>query len=198
MFVPDYSESIPGYTGHRQEQLNVEPDTQQPGGPRKHIPGYGGYVPGVKSENVFGQTYGKTSFASSAGSFPKGIDQDPHVKFNSVMKGEFIDHSQVAHLHETTAQIVGVSRGQDMYKKVSKKCLKFYDTICCNLSFTLHTVTNINDIYFCFYSQFHLVKFTLSMDLPLHKKQWKNNLKVQVLKINIMPLLELSKNRLPV
>jgi len=117
MFVPDYSESIPGYTGHRQEQLNVEADTQQPGGPRKHIPGYGGYVPGVKSENVFGQTYGKTSFASSAGSFPKGIDQDPHVKFNSVMKGEFIDHSLVAHTHETTAQIVGVSRGQDMYKK---------------------------------------------------------------------------------
>ena len=125
MFVPDYSESIPGYTGHRQEQLNVEADTQQPGGPRKHIPGYGGYVPGVKSENVFGQTYGKTSFASSAGSFPKGIDQDPHVKFNSVMKGEFIDHSLVAHTHETTAQIVGVSRGQDMYKKVSKKCLNF-------------------------------------------------------------------------
>ena len=61
MFVPDYSESIPGYTGHRQEQLKVEADTQQPGGPRKHIPGYGGYVPGVKSENVFGQTYGKTS-----------------------------------------------------------------------------------------------------------------------------------------
>lgn len=76
-----------------------------------------GYIPGVKSENVFGLTSGKSSFASSAQSFPKGIDQDPHVKFQSVMKGEFIDHSQVAHLHETTAQIVGVQRGEDVYKK---------------------------------------------------------------------------------
>jgi hypothetical protein len=35
------------------------------------------------------------------------------------MKGEFIDHAQVMHLHETTAQIVGVDRGEDLYKKVS-------------------------------------------------------------------------------
>jgi len=42
---------------------------------------------------VFGQTYGKSTFASSAQSFPRGIDQDAHVKFQSVMKGEFIDHS---------------------------------------------------------------------------------------------------------
>ena len=119
MFVPNYSESIPGYTGHRPEQLDNGPDKQQPTGPRKHIPGYGGYVPGIKSENVFGQTYGKTSYASSAGNFPKGIDQEPNVKFNSIMKNEFINHSEVAHLHETTAQIVGVQRGEDMYKKVS-------------------------------------------------------------------------------
>ena len=115
------------------------------------------------------------------------------------MKGEFIDHSQVAHLHETTAQIVGVSRGQDMYKKLSsKKCLKIYDMICCNLSFDLHTVTNINLIYFCLNSLFHLLKFTLSMDLPLHKILLMNNLKVLTLKNNIMPLLELSRKLLPV
>ena len=36
------------------------------------------------------------------------------------MKGEFIDHAQVMHLHDTTAQIVGVDRGEDLYKKVSK------------------------------------------------------------------------------
>ena len=86
MFVPDYKNSIPGYTGHKPEQLDTGKDIQQPTLPRKQIPGYGGYVPGVKSENVFGQTYGKTSFASSAQTFPKGIDQDPDVKFRSVMK----------------------------------------------------------------------------------------------------------------
>jgi hypothetical protein len=119
MFVPDYKNSIPGYTGHKPDQLDTGKDIQQPMLPRKQIPGYGGYVPGVKSENVYGKTYGKTSFASSAHSFPKGIDQDPDVKFKSVMKGEFIDHAQVMHLHETTAQIVGVDRGEDLYKKVS-------------------------------------------------------------------------------
>ena len=115
-----YTDPIPGYTGHRPELLNPnEKDQQQASDPRKHIPGYGGYVPGVKSENVFGKTYGKTSYASSAKSFPRGIDQAAHVKFQSVMKEQFIDHSEVAHLHETTAEIVGVQRGPDMYKKVS-------------------------------------------------------------------------------
>ena len=86
-----------------------------------------------------------------------------------------------------------------MYKKLSsKKCLKIYDMICCNLSFDLHTVTNINLIYFCLNSLFHLLKFTLSMDLPLHKILLMNNLKVLTLKNNIMPLLELSRKLLPV
>lgn len=94
MFVPDYSNAIPGYTGHRPELVDVqESDLQQSKDPRKQIPGYGGYIPGVKSENVFGQTYGKTSYASQAKAFPRGIDQNPNVKFQSVMKQEFIDHS---------------------------------------------------------------------------------------------------------
>jgi len=42
------------------------------------------------------------------------------------MKGEFIDHALVMHLHETTAQIVGVDRGEDLYKKVSIKNQKYY------------------------------------------------------------------------
>ncbi len=120
MFIPDYKNAIPGYTGHKPELHNPsEQDLQQKKEPRKHIPGYGGYVPGVKSENVFGQTYGKTSYASSAQNFPKGIDQDAHVKYKSVMKQEFLNHSEVAHLHEKVADIVGVQRGQDTYKKVS-------------------------------------------------------------------------------
>jgi hypothetical protein len=48
--------------------------------------GYGGYVPGVKSENVYGQTYGKTSFASSGKTFGRGMDQPAHLKYNTSMK----------------------------------------------------------------------------------------------------------------
>lgn len=69
MFVPNHSTAIPGYTGHRPGVYSVENDSQQPKGPRKIIPGYGGYISGVKSENVFGQTYGKTTYASSANQF---------------------------------------------------------------------------------------------------------------------------------
>ena len=66
MFVPNHSNAIPGYTGHRPENSAPDADVQQPKGPRKNIPGYGGYIPGVKSENVYGRTYGKTTFQSSA------------------------------------------------------------------------------------------------------------------------------------
>lgn len=66
---------------------------------------------------MFGQTYGKTSYASSANQFPRGIDQPADVKFQTTFKSEFVQHSQKQ--HETTAQIVGVQRQQDQYKKVS-------------------------------------------------------------------------------
>ena len=71
---------------------------------------------GVKSENVFGQTYGKVSYQSTAGQIERGIDLPPHNKYNSTFRSEFVRHSdkQV----ETTAQLVGVQRARDSYKKV--------------------------------------------------------------------------------
>ncbi len=79
--------------------------------------GYAGYIPGVQSENLFGQTYGKTSFASSAGSFHRGIDQPADVKFNTMMKSEFIDHATQS--HDTIAKIVGVDRDETRFTRVS-------------------------------------------------------------------------------
>ena len=81
--------------------------------------GYGGYITGVKSENVFGETYGKTTLASSAKAFSRGMDLPPEVKYNTTMKAEFLDNSIKAETAESVATIVGVSRGEDMYKKVS-------------------------------------------------------------------------------
>ena len=105
--------------------------------------GYGGYVPGVKSENVYGQTYGKTSYASAAKSFVRGMEEPAHLKYNTSMKMEFVDHAQRSHLIETTAQIVGVERGDSVYQKVSYKLM---------ISFIL------------FFSQFQLLKFMLFTD----------------------------------
>ena len=119
MFVPDYKNAIPGYTGHKPEASAQGQDAQQKQEPRKHIPGYAGYIPGVKSENVYAETYGKTSFASSSGNIKRGIDQPSGVKFCSSATNAFINHADVAGTHETVAQLVGVKRGEDMYKKVS-------------------------------------------------------------------------------
>ena len=120
MFVPNFKDSIPGYTGHRQQADEVgNVDQQQPSDPRKQIPGYGGYIPGIKSENVYGQTYGKTTYASSAKSFVRGMEEPPHLKYDTTMKKEFIDHANRTDRIETTAEIVGVQRGEDFFKMVS-------------------------------------------------------------------------------
>jgi hypothetical protein len=83
-----------------------------------HFTGYGGYLAGVKSENVYGQTYGKISFQSTAGGIDRGIDQPAHIKYNSTFKAEFVKPAE--RKFETTAQLVGVQRAEDTYKKVRK------------------------------------------------------------------------------
>ena len=136
MFVPNFEEPIPGYTGHRQEKMESNKDLQQPTMPRKQIPGksaiiafylyltssfltsgYSGYVPSVKSENVFGLTYGKTSYASNSKQIVKGMDHPPHMRYTSSMQQEFIDHATNVGKVETTAQIVGVVRGDTTFVK---------------------------------------------------------------------------------
>jgi len=81
--------------------------------------GYGGYVPSIKSENVFGQTYGKTSYAANSGQIVRGLDQPAHLRFNSSMKSEFVNLSERWDQVETTAQLVGVDKGDTCFKKVS-------------------------------------------------------------------------------
>ena len=84
--------------------------------------GYAGYIPGVKSEVQFGQTYGMTSLASKANAFHKGRDEPANLKYTTMMKKEFIDHATVT--HETVAEIVGVERGEPRYMKVSNARLQ--------------------------------------------------------------------------
>jgi len=132
MFVPDFKDSIPGYTGHKRHNLETGagPDLQQKKDPSKQIPGkpiendlillgYCGYIPGVKSENVFGETFGKTTYASSAQNFHRGLEEPAHIKYTSMMKGEFIDHATKRDKIQTTAQIVGVHREEASFKRVS-------------------------------------------------------------------------------
>jgi hypothetical protein len=71
----------------------------------------------VKAEVQFGQTYGTTSLAAKANSFHKGRDEPANLKYTTMMKKEFINHSDVQ--HETVAQIVGVERSSPRYARVS-------------------------------------------------------------------------------
>ena len=84
--------------------------------------GYAGYIPGVKSEVQFGQTYGMTSLASKGNAFHKGRDEPADLKYTTMMKKEFIDHATVT--HETVAEIVGVNRGDPRYSRVSDNRFK--------------------------------------------------------------------------
>ena len=61
---------------------------------------------------------------SSCGSIKRGIDQPAGVKFSSMATNTLINHADVADQLETVAQIVGVQRGEDMYKKVSNEFIR--------------------------------------------------------------------------
>ena len=63
---------VPGYTGYKpqytDDQASIDNLAQRDN--RYYIPGYSGYVPSIKAENVFGESYGKTTGASVSGSIP--------------------------------------------------------------------------------------------------------------------------------
>ena len=58
--IKNKKDPIAGYTGcmPMREKDNTD---QQHRNIDSHIPGYGGYIPSVKAENLFAQTYGKTT-----------------------------------------------------------------------------------------------------------------------------------------
>jgi hypothetical protein len=104
---------MPGYTGHipkiqREEVINKINHT-------KHIPGYGGYIQSVKSENKFGESYGKITAQSLTKSIPKGSDVIPYSRYTSTMRESFINQRNVKML--STAELLGVSGRKDVYKK---------------------------------------------------------------------------------
>ena len=57
--------------------------------------GYAGYVKGVKSENLIGQTYAKLSVLSQDNAFHKGMDQPAGLKFMSVNQENFVNQQEL-------------------------------------------------------------------------------------------------------
>ena len=111
-----YKEELPeymaGYTGHiptvlKEEFINRIIHT-------KHIPGYMGYVSAIKSENKFGESYGKETAESLAGTIPKGTDVPPYVRYVSMSRDAYRDLSKIQ--KESTAHLLGITAPKVSYK----------------------------------------------------------------------------------
>ena len=70
----------------------------------------------MKSENLYGKTFGMISYNSSKGDYPKGMDQDSKTKYKSSASDQFVNQAHV--FHQTAASIVGVNKLPERYKKV--------------------------------------------------------------------------------
>ena len=107
------SSYMPGYTGYTRqpEQTEVLNKIQH----AKHIPGYGGYIPSVKAENKFSESYGKVTAQSINHVIPKGTDLPPYMRYTSSMRESFVNQRNVKIM--STAELLGVSSRQDTYKK---------------------------------------------------------------------------------
>jgi hypothetical protein len=113
MNATDYSTIMPGYTGHipkvqREEMINKIQHN-------KHIPGYAGYIQSVKSENKFGESYGKLTTKSLGKVIPKGSEVPPYERYTSTMRESFINQRNVKIL--STAELLGVSNRKTTYQK---------------------------------------------------------------------------------
>ena len=53
------------------------------------LPGYTGFIPGVKSENVFAQTYAHNTAQSFAYDIPRGAEGSPEERFKTVGSDKF-------------------------------------------------------------------------------------------------------------
>ena len=85
---------LPGYTGHQSAQIAEQREAtvvqemtmrQQEANRQNQfrVPGYQGYVPQVKSENVFGSTFGKTTNQQQTGKVMAGFDVSNADRYQS-------------------------------------------------------------------------------------------------------------------
>lgn len=74
--------------------------------PSGKIPGYAGYVPSIKPENLYASTFGKTTLDVSSQQYVKGQDFQPRDKYVTTTTTNFLPPSE--RFQRTAANIVGV------------------------------------------------------------------------------------------
>lgn len=115
MFNQRRSNPLPGYTGHM-PSVESEPVYSYNQDPRSQIPGYTGHIPSVASENLFGLTYGKTTLLSAKKDFPSGLDHEPHHKYKTLTREQFVDLKTIR--EPTASEMLGVTRSGPDTKSV--------------------------------------------------------------------------------
>ena len=88
--------------------MNKNPHEQSA---NRRIPGYSGYIPSIKSENIHGSTYGKTTKQSEKGVFTKGMQYPPSLRFQSTNQANFVDQMQ---FHDPLDDIVAARDDNDV------------------------------------------------------------------------------------
>jgi hypothetical protein len=83
------------------------------------IPGYQGYIPSIKSENMYGKTYGKLTYTISSQKYHKGQDVEPQDRYSSSYAEIFVNQRDVQ--QRTAAEMVGVVPKNEKYKKVNRR-----------------------------------------------------------------------------
>ena len=86
---------IPGYTGHKPQFKHDDVGSSPRRTNRFYIPGYCGYVPLIKSENAFGESFGKTTSASISNQIPRGISLSPEHTYRSIAKSKFTNQASL-------------------------------------------------------------------------------------------------------
>lgn len=104
--VKNKKNPIAGYMGC----LPTNEDRDDSNGPLidSHIPGYVGYIPGVKSENLYAKTYGKITENCSKQNFPRGIELPPEIKYKSTTKETYVDPNRIKQEELEEGKISGV------------------------------------------------------------------------------------------
>ncbi len=93
--IKNKKDPIAGYTGcmPMKETGNSEYSKQRD--LQSHIPGYVGYIPSVKAQNLFAQTYGKVTENCHKNNYQKGIEHPADVKYKSTTNDTFVHPNSV-------------------------------------------------------------------------------------------------------
>ena len=95
-----------------------------------HVPGYQGHLPGIKAENVYAKTYGRTSKASMEGNIIRGADVEAQDRYTSTNTAHFVDQRALnAQIRAAQAEAEGRGPVAPTYCKDERMPLSYEEAL---------------------------------------------------------------------